>query len=51
MRYIANKYNILDHWFPRQDAQQAAKNDEFLCWNQFFLFKPLQELAFEIVSV
>ena len=39
MRYIAIKYNVPEHWFPRKDAQQAAKHDEFLHWQHLNIRK------------
>lgn len=40
MRYIAIKFNVADHWFPRKDLQKAAKIDEFLNWQHLNIRKP-----------
>ncbi|XP_045173768.2 glutathione S-transferase theta-1-like [Mercenaria mercenaria] len=32
MRYIAIKYNLADHWFPRADLRTQARVEEFLNW-------------------
>ena len=50
MCYIATKYKVQDHWFPRQDVQQAARLDEFLNWQHLCLFKPMRDLVVEMVS-
>ena len=32
MRYICNKYNLPDHWYPA-DLQKRSKVDEYLSWH------------------
>ncbi|XP_045172993.2 glutathione S-transferase theta-1-like [Mercenaria mercenaria] len=32
MRYIAIKYKLADHWFPRADLRTQARVEEFLNW-------------------
>ena len=51
MRYIAVKYNIADHWYPRNDVQKAARTDEFLNWHHHNLRRPAGDIWANIVSV
>ncbi len=32
MKYICSKYDLPDHWYPK-DLQQRAKTDEYLAWH------------------
>lgn len=33
MRYLATKYKTDEHWYPRTNAEQQARVDEFLHWH------------------
>ncbi|XP_077996084.1 glutathione S-transferase theta-1-like [Glandiceps talaboti] len=32
LKYLANKYNVADHWYPK-DIKKRAKVDEYLAWH------------------
>ena len=50
MRYIAIKFNVPEHWFPRKDVQKAAKIDEFLNWQHLNIRKWELEIVVNTVS-
>lgn len=31
LRYLCRKYNVADHWYPK-DSQKQARVDEYLEW-------------------
>ncbi|XP_041379238.1 glutathione S-transferase theta-1-like [Gigantopelta aegis] len=35
MKYLAVKYNVADHWYPRSDLQLQARVDEYMNWQHF----------------
>ena len=51
MRYIAVKYNVAEHWFPRTDVQKAAKIDEFLNWQHLNIRQWCLEIFVNTVSM
>ena len=51
MRYIAVKYNVAEHWFPRKDVQKAAKIDEFLNWQHLNIRQWCLEIFVNTVSM
>ena len=51
MRYIAVKYNVAEHWFPRKDLQKAAKIDEFLNWQHLNIRKWCLDIFVNTVSM
>ncbi|KAL0272169.1 UNVERIFIED_CONTAM: hypothetical protein PYX00_005248 [Menopon gallinae] len=40
LRYLARKYNVPDHWYPK-DLQKQARVDEFLEWQHIGARAPL----------
>lgn len=32
-RYLASKYNVPEHWYPRADLKKQARVDEYLNWH------------------
>ncbi|KAK3084631.1 hypothetical protein FSP39_016586 [Pinctada imbricata] len=32
LRYLSTKYNVPEHWFPRNDIKKKARLDEYLNW-------------------
>ena len=32
LKYLAVKFNVADHWYPRQDLQLQARVDEYMNW-------------------
>lgn len=51
MRYIAVKFNIAEHWYPRADAQSQARVDEFLNWQHLGVRKPCIDVFLNVVSL
>jgi len=39
LRYVAQKFNVAEHWYPRQDVQKQGRVDEFLNWHHTGLRK------------
>ncbi|KAK3084103.1 hypothetical protein FSP39_008224 [Pinctada imbricata] len=35
LRYLSEKHNIPDHWFPRKDIVKQARHDEYLHWQHW----------------
>ena len=50
LRYIAVKYNVAEHWYPRNDVQKTARIDEFLNWHHHNLRRPVSDYWGAIVS-
>lgn len=40
LRYLARKYDVPDHWYPK-DIEKQARVDEFLEWQHLFQRVPL----------
>ena len=50
MRYVAVKFNMAEHWYPRADAHTQARVDEFLHWQHLCVRKPTIEVFLNVVS-
>jgi glutathione S-transferase len=37
LRYLADKYEVADHWFPRKDIVQRARVNQYLDWHANFI--------------
>lgn len=49
MRYIAAKYNLDEHWYPRNDVQKTARTDEFLNWHHHNFRRPMIDIWIPIL--
>jgi len=45
LRYVAQKYNVSENWYPRKDVQKQARVDEFLNWHHTGLRKPCVDVV------
>ena len=50
MRYTAVKYDVADHWYPRNNVQKTARVDEFLNWHHYNFRKPMTDIWMDTVS-
>ena len=50
MRYLVQRYNLSDHWYPR-DLQRRAKVDEYLDWHHHNLRMGAAGTIFEKVKI
>lgn len=49
LRYIAVKYDVAEHWYPRNDVRKTAKIDEFLNWHHLSLRKPMLDILLNML--